>query len=84
MLLNCGVGEDFFIFILFLRTLFYFFLIFKYKFIYFNWGLITLQYCIGFAIHQHESATFENPLDCKENKQVNPKKKLDLNIFWKD
>ena len=28
---------------------------FKYKFIYFNWGLITLQYCIGFAIHQHES-----------------------------
>ena len=33
------------------------FLIFKYKFIYFNWRLITLQYCIGFAIHQHESAT---------------------------
>ena len=32
--------------------LFYFF-----KFIYFNWRLITLQYCIGFAIHQHESAT---------------------------
>ena len=29
----------------------------KYKFIYFNWQLITLQYCIGFAIHQHESAT---------------------------
>ena len=27
------------------------------KFMYFNWGLITLQYCIGFAIHQHESAT---------------------------
>ena len=25
--------------------------------IYFNWRLITLQYCIGFAIHQHESAT---------------------------
>ena len=24
---------------------------FKYKFIYFNWRLITLQYCIGFAIH---------------------------------
>ena len=23
----------------------------KYKFIYFNWRLITLQYCIGFAIH---------------------------------
>ena len=29
----------------------------KYKFIYFNWRLITLQYCIGFAIHWHESAT---------------------------
>ena len=28
---------------------------FKYKFIYFNWRLITSQYCIGFAIHQHES-----------------------------
>ena len=24
-------------------------------FVYFNWKLITLQYCIGFAIHQHES-----------------------------
>jgi len=30
---------------------------FIYKFIYFNWRLITLSYCIGFAIHQHESAT---------------------------
>ena len=29
----------------------------KYKFIYFNRRVITLQYCIGFAIHQHESAT---------------------------
>ena len=28
-----------------------------YKFTYFNWRLITLQYCIGFAIYQHESAT---------------------------
>ena len=37
----------------------YFFLLLflKYKFIYFNWKLITLQYCIGFAIHQHESTT---------------------------
>ena len=26
------------------------------KSIYFNWRLITLQYCIGFAIHQYESA----------------------------
>ena len=31
--------------------------IFLLKFIYFNWRLITLQYCIGFAIHQHESTT---------------------------
>ena len=30
---------------------------FFFKFIYFNWRLITLQYCIGFAIHQHESTT---------------------------
>ena len=30
-------------------SLFIFFL--KYKFIYFNWRLISLQYCIGFAIH---------------------------------
>ena len=29
----------------------------KKKFIYFNWRLITLQYCISFAIYQHESAT---------------------------
>jgi len=32
-------------------------LFFKYKFIYFNWRLINLQYCIGFAIHQHKSTT---------------------------
>ena len=30
---------------------------FWHKYIYFNWRLITLQYCIGFAIPQHESAT---------------------------
>ena len=30
---------------------------FFFFFIYFNWRLITLQYCIGFAIHQHESPT---------------------------
>ena len=30
---------------------------FIYKFICFNWRLITLQYCIGFAIYQHDSAT---------------------------
>ena len=34
----------------------HFFLYFYFKFIYFNWRLITLQYCIGFAIHWHESA----------------------------
>ena len=26
-------------------------------FFFFNWRPITLQYCIGFAIHQHEFAT---------------------------
>ena len=30
--------------------LFIFKFIFKFKFIYFNWRLITLHYCIGFAI----------------------------------
>ena len=34
----------------------FYFYFFKYKFIYFNWRLITLQYCIGFALHQHESS----------------------------
>ena len=40
-----------------LTSLFFLIIFLKYKFIYFNWRLITLQYCIGFAIHQHESAT---------------------------
>ena len=35
----------------------FYFIFFKYKFIFFNWRLITLQYCIGFAVHQHESTT---------------------------
>ena len=39
----------------FFLILFIYFL--KYKFIDFNWRLITLQYCIGFAIHHHESTT---------------------------
>ena len=30
---------------------------FFFSFIYFNWRLIPLQYCIDFAIHQHESTT---------------------------
>ena len=33
------------------------FLFFFFKFIYFDWRLITLQYCIGFAIYQYESTT---------------------------
>ena len=38
-----------------LPKLFLFYLFFKFKFIYFNWRLITLQYCIGFAIHQQKT-----------------------------
>ena len=30
---------------------------FLFLFIYFNWRIITLQQCIGFPIHSHESAT---------------------------
>ena len=37
--------------------LFAYLFFFLFKFIYFNWRLITLQYCIGSATHQHESAT---------------------------
>ena len=37
--------------------IFGYFILFLFKFIYFNWRLITLQHCIGFAIHQHESTT---------------------------
>ena len=33
-------------------TLLSWIIIFYYNFIYFNWRLIILQYCIGFAIHQ--------------------------------
>ena len=33
------------------------FVYFLFKFIYFNWRLITLQYYIGSATHQHESIT---------------------------
>ena len=45
----------FLFFLIFYFNNLYFFL--HLKFIYFNWGLITLQYCIGFAIYQHESTT---------------------------
>ena len=47
----------FFIVVFPLHYFFLFLIFFKFKFIYFNWRLITLQYCIGFAIHQHESTT---------------------------
>ena len=43
----------------FIYLFFSFFLFFKYKFIYFNWRLITLQYCIGFAIYQPEYLFFK-------------------------
>ena len=43
----------YFILLLFLFFTFAFALFFKfnYKFIYFNWRIITLQYCSSFAIH---------------------------------
>ena len=41
--------------------LFLILLLLFFKFIYFNWRLITLQYCIGFAIHQHDSAMGDTP-----------------------
>ena len=42
---------------LFSLSLFYLFIFLKYKCIYFNCRQITLQYCIGFAMYQHESTT---------------------------
>ena len=48
----CSIVSNSFFFFRFIKTFFL-----KFKFIYFNWKLIALQYCIGFAIHQHESAT---------------------------
>ena len=59
---QCMGNVSLYFFILFFKSWsFYLFIfvifVFLYKFIYFNWRLITLHYCIGFAIHQHESAT---------------------------
>ena len=44
----------FFWYVCFIRIFIFLFLFFN-MFIYFNWRLTTLQYCIGLAIHQHES-----------------------------
>ena len=49
-------------------------LLFFNKFIYFNWRLITLQYCIGFAIHQHESARCIHMFPILNPPAPNPKK----------
>ena len=58
-------------------------ILFKFKFIYFNWRLITLQYCIGFAIDQHESATgvhmFPNQNPPKISLWVQDKKEVIVN-----
>ena len=48
--------------ILFLMEFCIHFYFFIFKFIYFNWRLITLQYRIGFAIHQHVSTTGKQQL----------------------
>ena len=55
---SCFISFFFLFFIDYSKAFeFFSFLFFlKFKFIYFNWRLITLQCCIGFAIHQHESA----------------------------
>ena len=44
-------GRDFYYFFCFVWVFF------NINLFYFNWRLITLQHCIGFAIHWHESAT---------------------------
>ena len=44
-------------FFLIVKAMVSFFLYFFKEANYFFWKLIMLQYCIGFAIHQHESAT---------------------------
>ena len=46
-----------FFFFLIVKAMVSFFLYFFKEANYFFWKLIMLQYCIGFAIHQHESAT---------------------------
>ena len=43
------------VFVFCLLEFFVRFKVFKNIFIYFTWRLITSQYCIGFAIHEHES-----------------------------
>ena len=53
---NCILfPEEILLAFLFFSILSFILFIFKFKFIYFSWRLITLQYCIGFAIYQHES-----------------------------
>ena len=42
-------------------SFFFFKSVFKYKLIYFNWRLITLQYCVGSAIHQHRYTRVPHP-----------------------
>ena len=39
----------------------------KYKFIYFNWRVITLQYCIGFVINTSTFALFLPLIMCSRH-----------------
>ena len=54
---NLISGSSAFSFLFVCFFLFFVFFSFIFFLDLFNWRLITLQYCIGFAIHQNESAT---------------------------
>ena len=44
-------------------------------------GLVEKNWCFWTVVSEK---TLENPLDCKEIKPANPKRKSTLNIYWKD
>ena len=54
--------------------IFFYYYYFKYKFIYFNWRLIMLQYCIGIIIHisQFSCSVVSNSLWPHESQHTRP------------